>query len=153
MNKTEAQAAIHQAAKTAIAQKDQPLSVPFGTQISIEQRVSGGPLPPPEVLKRYNDAVPSGAERIMAMAEKEQKHVHRLQFASYVLTFVGEILGWSIVALAMWGAFTLVMKDKRLEGAFSFFSGLSLLAAGYYERRKTRKETQQQVQANPQHKG
>jgi len=70
------------------------------------------------------------------MAERDQRHIHRNQNAGFVLAFLGEILGWSIVILAMVGAFVLVMRDKRLEGAFSFFSGLALLAAGYYERRK-----------------
>ena len=33
-----------------------------------------GPLPPPEVLIKYNDAVPDGAERIIVMAEKQAEH-------------------------------------------------------------------------------
>jgi uncharacterized membrane protein len=132
--------AIQQAAKTVIAEKNLPQPI-FGLgqvtgQVTIHQE--GGPLPPPETLKKYNDAVPDGAERIMRMAERDQMHFHRIQNASYVLAFLGEILGWSVIALAMWGAFILVMKDKRLEGAFSFFSGLALLAAGYYERKNAR---------------
>ena len=31
-----------------------------------------GPLPPPVVLKQYNDVLPGAAERILYMAEKEQ---------------------------------------------------------------------------------
>jgi uncharacterized membrane protein len=30
-----------------------------------------GPLPPPEVLKGYNEAIPDGAERILKMAENQ----------------------------------------------------------------------------------
>lgn len=33
-----------------------------------------GPLPPPDVIERFNAIVPNGAERIFAMAEKEQSH-------------------------------------------------------------------------------
>lgn len=33
-----------------------------------------GPLPPPEILARYNEAIPDGAERIMVMAELQNKH-------------------------------------------------------------------------------
>lgn len=140
MKEHDAAAAIQQAAKAVIAEKN--LAQPIFGLGQISQQVilhqQGGPLPPPETLKKYNDAVPDGAERIMRMAEREQKHIHRTQNTSYVLAFVGELFGWSIVVLAMWGAFLLVMRDKRLEGAFSFFGGLALLAAGYYERKKSR---------------
>ncbi|GGB95797.1 membrane protein [Dickeya fangzhongdai] len=37
-----------------------------------------GPLPPPEMLREYNDIVPDGAERIMAKSEREQAHRHRI---------------------------------------------------------------------------
>ena len=140
MNQPNPQEAIQRAAKAVIAEKTQPRPI-FGAgqltgQVTIHQE--GGPLPPPETLKKYNDAVIDGAERIMRMAERDQKHFHRIQNASYALAFLGEILGWSIVVLAMVGAFVLVMRDKKLEGAFSFFAGLGLLAAGYYERKKAR---------------
>ena len=54
------------------------------TQTDIEVGIShvvehhSGPLPSPETLRQYNDIVPDGAERIMAMAEKEQAHRHRM---------------------------------------------------------------------------
>lgn len=38
-----------------------------------------GPLPPPDQLAKYNLAVPNAAERIMAMAEREQSHAHNVQ--------------------------------------------------------------------------
>jgi uncharacterized membrane protein len=33
-----------------------------------------GPLPPAEEIAKYNQIIPNGADRIMAMAEKEQAH-------------------------------------------------------------------------------
>jgi uncharacterized membrane protein len=38
-----------------------------------------GPLPPPEILAKYNDALPNGAERIVAMAEGQMKHRQALE--------------------------------------------------------------------------
>ena len=35
--------------------------------------ISQGPLPPPRILKEYDGIIKNGAERIMAMAEKEQE--------------------------------------------------------------------------------
>lgn len=36
-----------------------------------------GPIPAPESLIKYNDAVPNAAERIISMAEKEMEHRHQ----------------------------------------------------------------------------
>lgn len=44
-----------------------------------------GPLPPPAMLAQYNDVVPNGAERIMAMAERQQETVTK----SKTVLFVG----------------------------------------------------------------
>ena len=38
-----------------------------------------GSLPAPEVLAEYNHLVAGAAERIVAIAEKEQEHRHRMQ--------------------------------------------------------------------------
>ena len=48
----------------------------------IEARITtvqqySGPLPHPNDLIRYNDAVPNAAERIIAMAESEMQHRHK----------------------------------------------------------------------------
>lgn len=51
-----------------------------------------GPLPPPAMLKEYRDIIPNGAERIMAMSEREQEHRH------------------TVTKTAVGGA---VLKDKR----------------------------------------
>jgi uncharacterized membrane protein len=38
--------------------------------LRMERHEFSGPLPSPEVLARYNDALPGGAERIVALAEQ-----------------------------------------------------------------------------------
>jgi len=38
------------------------------------QEYHSGPLPPPGVIKQYNEIIPGSAERILKMAEKEQEH-------------------------------------------------------------------------------
>ena len=76
----------------------------------------------------------------MAMAEKEQEHVHTLQNWSIGLTLIGEVFSWSLIVLAMGGAFYLVLKDKNAASATSLFTGLALLAAGYFQRLKQNKQ-------------
>lgn len=38
-----------------------------------------GPLPPPDALQSYNDALPNGAERIVALVERQSEHRMKLE--------------------------------------------------------------------------
>jgi uncharacterized membrane protein len=51
------------------------ISVKF-TQFS---SIFSGPLPPPEILKGYNEIIPNGADRIVTMAEKQSDHRMELE--------------------------------------------------------------------------
>ena len=42
-----------------------------------------GPLPDPNTLKAYNELIPNGADRVMIMAENQQKH--RIEIESSVI--------------------------------------------------------------------
>lgn len=82
------------------------------TQITAVSQYSG-PLPRPEDLIRYNDAVPGAAERILAMAEREMNHRHeserkilknriRLSILSTILSFISVLImsilvGYSLI--------------------------------------------------------
>jgi uncharacterized membrane protein len=49
-----------------------------------------GPIPPPDALKNYGQVDPSFPERIMAMAEREQAHRHKLDVEQQAI--IGEDL-------------------------------------------------------------
>lgn len=51
------------------------------TQITQVQKSHSGPLPDIDTLRGYADLIDQGAERIMRMAEKEQEHSHKMDFA------------------------------------------------------------------------
>jgi uncharacterized membrane protein len=114
-------------------------------QAQVEASVTSGPLPPPEVLIRYNEAVPNGAERIMVMAEKQNDHrikqeakvidedIRRqrwglalgfivalagLAAASYISVYASPIAGAVVAALdlgGMVGAFVYGSRGRRSE--------------------------------------
>ena len=46
-----------------------------------KQEVYQGPVPHPDLLQRYDKIVPGAAERLIALAEKEQAHRHSLDLA------------------------------------------------------------------------
>lgn len=76
------------------------------TQVELQQWT--GPLPPPAALERFNDIIPGGADRILAMAEKEQGH--RIEYESTGLRATteeakrGQYLGSVLSAVALLGA-------------------------------------------------
>lgn len=47
--------------------------------VQIQHKSHSGPLPSPEDLQRYNDISPGAAERILIMAESEQRHRHDIE--------------------------------------------------------------------------
>lgn len=80
-------------------------------QITTVQQYSG-PLPHPNDLIRYNEAVPNAAERIIAMAEKEMEHRHkeeskllesrvRLTYLSVTLSFISVLVLSALVGYAL----------------------------------------------------
>ena len=67
-----------------------------------------GPLPPPAALAQFNEIIPNGAERIMAMVEQEQAHRiamdQKAQRAEVWDTLGGKVLGATMALAAMAGA-------------------------------------------------
>jgi len=49
---------------------------PEARQLIVAQGHFSGPLPPPAVLQGYEDVLPGAAERIVQMAEQEQRQRH-----------------------------------------------------------------------------
>jgi uncharacterized membrane protein len=72
-----------------------------------------GPLPPPAALDQFNQIIPNGAERIMAMVEREQEH--RIQAEAEILHatikdtarghWIGSIIAVVSIAGAIWTAY------------------------------------------------
>jgi len=75
-----------------------------------------GPLPPPEILKRFDEVVPGAAERIIKMAEEQSAHRKELEKKviesdisrskwGQILGFVIAIVGLAVSALvAIYGS-------------------------------------------------
>lgn len=76
-------------------------------RIEVREQWSG-PLPPPAALERFNQIVPNGAERIVAMAEKEQSHRIEYEKVGLAATIkevrLGQVLGALISLAAVLGA-------------------------------------------------
>ena len=77
--------------------------------IGIHSQFSG-PIPPPQILEKYNKIVPNAANRILKMAEKQSAHRQYLE---------KELIEASI-------------KNERLGLWFGFFIGLIAILSGVF---------------------
>lgn len=84
------------------------------------QRMWQGPLPPPEILKEYNDAFPNGAERIFLEAQKQTNH--RLELEKTVIpeeqrqSGRGQMFGFIIALAFLIASFILILKGHGIYG-------------------------------------
>lgn len=91
-----------------------------------------GPLPPPAVLERYNEIAPGSADRIIAMAEKEQQQRHGwdngLLATERRYATLGLLAGWTTaVALAAGAALAGIFGDWRVGVALAAASATGMV--------------------------
>lgn len=95
------------------------------------------------MLGGYEQALPGCAERIVAMAEREQQHRHALEQADFStrsnLARWGQRMAFFLGATGMIGGLLLAGFDKSLAGLAAFFTSLATLVGVYvYTQRKAR---------------
>lgn len=79
-----------------------------------------GPLPHPDILRKYNDVVPGAAERIIQMAENQS--VHRKELEKKVIesdiarSKWGQILGFIIAIIGLIGAVVISIIGNAWAG-------------------------------------
>lgn len=94
-----------------------------------------GPIPPPQIMKGYEEVLPGSADRIMKMAEYEQNHRHYLEkkglgFAVFS-DALGKILAFILGASGLLGSIFLLYKDKSLTGLAVLITSLGSLIGIY----------------------
>lgn len=81
-----------------------------------------GPLPPPEQLQIYEQVLPGAADRILAMAENENKHRHNKENRALNGTILNERLGMAFALLiclsAIAGGVYCIFKGQAIAGSF-----------------------------------
>jgi uncharacterized membrane protein len=110
--------------------------------------LQAGPLPPAEELAKYNLIIPNGADRIMAMAEKEQIHRHEMESIDIKSAPSqikrGQLSALSIVmgSLVLTGYLFYLGKDGYAIGVISW--NFILIAAAFINVRLGRSEDEDQ---------
>jgi len=111
-----------------------------------------GPLPPPEVLEKYNQVLPGLAERIMAMAEQQSKHRQGLERtvvdSNAFVQKLGPFLGFFVAVTAVIGGIFLILKGKDGYGLAAIIGALASLAGVFiYGKSKQKKELEEKAEA------
>jgi uncharacterized membrane protein len=104
-----------------------------------------GPLPHPALLAKYNEVIPNGAERIMAMAERQSAHRESLEsqvVAGNVRSQArGALYAFIICIVTVIGGFVLIGFGKSVIGISTIVTSLASLAGVFiFSRREQRRE-------------
>lgn len=116
-------ALMTQPAEVAVASR-------VSTAASISMRMHSGPLPDPETLREYDRIVPGAADRVIAMAERQQKHRHDMEKQALTSSFRSEWGGRIAALLVCAMAFSLsaFLGHCGSPGAASAVAGVTLVA-------------------------
>jgi uncharacterized membrane protein len=97
-------------------------------QIQASRTQFTGPIPPPEVLLKYNEALPNAAERIVAMAENQLKHRQELEkkviASNCKAQDRGPIYGLIVCLAAIGGGVYLIHSGQSVAGLVSIIGTL-----------------------------
>jgi len=117
----------------------------------IRQEFSG-PLPPPSALEKYNEIIPNGAERIMAMAEEQSKHRRALETKALNTdsrnSLLGVVFAFILGLTAIVAGVIVVFTGHSWPGTILGSAGLvGLVSAFIYGTRERRKERENKAKA------
>lgn len=129
-----------------LALVDEPNSAAAVQRTLVSASVSfSGPLPPPEILAKYNQVLPGSAERIMAMAEEQQRHREHLEKvvieSNAAVQKLGPILGFIVAMSAVIGGVVVILMGRSAAGLVTILASLgSLVGVFIYGKRSQANE-------------
>jgi uncharacterized membrane protein len=117
-------------------------------QISHESYTS--PIPPPSVLAQYDEILPGCADRILKMAESQERHRHNMESSVVRSNIMNERLGlFAALTLALiltLGSIGLIAINRPVEG-LSIVLGETIVLVGsfYYAQHRLRQERKERL--------
>lgn len=121
-------------------------------QLKVTQERFQGPIPPPAILENYNAIIPNGAERIMAMAEKQAEHRQILEnkvISSDILNSrLGLVFGLTIGLAGLACGTICILNGYAVVGAFLSGGTIVSLVGTFVYGSKSRKDERIQKQVS-----
>jgi len=100
-----------------------------------------GPLPPPDILRAYDEVVERGAERIVSQWERETKHRHSLESRQLDAFISGRTraqwMAFAVIFTLGVGGLCLVALGHSLLGVAGFLTALAAVAASFFRGRRS----------------
>lgn len=84
------------------------------TRILTAISVHRGPLPPPDLLRGYDEVLPGAAREIMDMAIREQRHRNLLEQRAGIYPFIGMFAGTFVLTGSIAGSFLLAIQGNTI---------------------------------------
>lgn len=110
--------------------------------------IFSGPLPPPEILARYDEIVPGAADRILVMAEKQADHRRYLERrvidSDMTRSAQGLILGFVLVLVLGLGGIGLMAAGQSVNGLVALLGTLVTMAGIFVYAHESRKRERQE---------
>jgi uncharacterized membrane protein len=102
--------------------------------VGVHQHFSG-PLPPPALLKQYDDVAPGAAERILKKFESQTDHRIRLEsvvvWTGSIKELGGLVCGFIIAMTAIIGGIYTALQGLPFLGGSLSFTGLAALVGAF----------------------
>jgi uncharacterized membrane protein len=99
-------------------------------RIAHEVAEFSGPLPPPSYLREYDNIIAGAADRIISMAEAEQKHRHRWERSALNSTNAGLWFGFLIaLGLVSGGIYSVYAGQPYVAGGFLTAGAIGMVPA------------------------
>lgn len=90
-----------------------------------------GPIPHPNILKQFEEVLPGTADRILQMAEDEQKHRHKFEIKlilhKKLMELTGIIFGFLLASMIIGGGIFLLLNDKSAKGFVLILGGIGTI--------------------------
>ena len=113
---------VHQDPDNQSVPRQAELVTEQGREVRVTAAAWIGPLPPPDALQGYEDVIPGGAERIMAMAERQSAHRQEMERSAVIgaskRSYLGLGAGFLLSAITVGaGAFLIAMGHDLAGGS------------------------------------
>lgn len=124
---------------SAAAAAAMPAQLHVSAHLAMQQQ--SGPIPPPEILRKYDEIHPGLAERIIKMAEEEAAHrrimesevtaVQARDQTAYRRSELGQVFGFATGLAAIGGAALAAVKGAQIAASFIGTAGVTGLVTAF----------------------
>jgi len=121
--------------------------------VEITEASFRGPIPPPAILREYNEVIPDGANRILTMAETQSAHriglERRVIVGDDVRAYLGLGTAFIIAMFGLYLSYRVIMAGHDVAGAaLGAVELASLVSVFVYGSRTRRRELARREEKN-----